>query len=40
MPARDVSAPDELAEVLREAIAVDDGPRLIQARIASGMWAE
>jgi benzoylformate decarboxylase len=40
MPSRDVSDPEELAEALREAIAVDDGPRLVQARIASGMWIE
>jgi benzoylformate decarboxylase len=29
-----------LTEVLREAIAADDGPRLVQVRTASGMWAE
>jgi benzoylformate decarboxylase len=40
MPARDVSDPDALTEALREAIAADDGPRLVQARIASGMWLE
>jgi len=40
MPARDVSGREELADALREAIAADDGPRLVQARIASGMWAE
>jgi benzoylformate decarboxylase len=38
MPARDVSNPDELGEALGEAIAATDGPRLVQARIASGMW--
>jgi len=38
MPARDVTTPGELGEALREAIAADDGPRLVQARIASGMW--
>ena len=40
MPARDVSSREELAGALREAIAADDGPRLVQARIASGMWFE
>ncbi|HET6865574.1 MAG TPA: benzoylformate decarboxylase [Solirubrobacteraceae bacterium] len=40
MPASDASTPDELAEALRAGIAVSDGPRLVQARIASGMWVE
>jgi benzoylformate decarboxylase len=40
MPASDASTPEELAEALRAGIAVSDGPRLVQARIASGMWAE
>src|SRR5439155_8576121 len=40
MAARDVTEPDELADALREAIPADDGPRLIQARVASGMWME
>jgi benzoylformate decarboxylase len=40
MPARDVSEPEELVTALREAIAAGDGPRLIQARVASGMWME
>jgi benzoylformate decarboxylase len=40
MAARDVSKRDELTEALREAIAVDDGPRLVQVRVASGMWME
>jgi benzoylformate decarboxylase len=38
--ARDVTEPGELAEALREAIAAQDGPRLVQARVASGMWLE
>jgi benzoylformate decarboxylase len=38
--ARDVSSPEELRQALREAIAADDGPRLVQARVASGMWWE
>jgi benzoylformate decarboxylase len=37
---RDVSGREELTEALREAIAADDGPRLVQARVASGMWLE
>jgi benzoylformate decarboxylase len=40
MTATDVATPDELAEALSAGIAVSDGPRLVQARIASGMWAE
>jgi benzoylformate decarboxylase len=40
MPARDVSGREELAGALREAIAAEDGPRLVQARVASGMWLE
>jgi benzoylformate decarboxylase len=40
MPATDAATPDDLAEALRDAIAATDGPRLVQARIASGMWVE
>jgi benzoylformate decarboxylase len=40
MSAQDVTSPDELAEALRSAIAAEDGPRLVQARVASGMWME
>jgi benzoylformate decarboxylase len=40
MPAIDASTPDELAEALAAAIPASDGPRLVQARIASGMWVE
>jgi benzoylformate decarboxylase len=40
MEARDVTGRDELTEALREAIAVDDGPRLVQVPVASGMWME
>ncbi|MGA2927074.1 MAG: benzoylformate decarboxylase [Solirubrobacteraceae bacterium] len=40
MPARDVSGREELTEALREAIAADDGPRLVQVRVASGMWVD
>jgi benzoylformate decarboxylase len=31
---------EALTEALRKAIAADDGPRLVQVRTASGMWAE
>jgi benzoylformate decarboxylase len=37
---RDVSDREELGEALQEAIAAEDGPRLVQARVASGMWLE
>jgi benzoylformate decarboxylase len=40
MPAQDVSGREELTEALREAIAAGDGPRLVQVRVASGMWME
>jgi benzoylformate decarboxylase len=36
----DVTGRDELSEAMLEAIAADVGPRLVQARIASGMWTE
>jgi benzoylformate decarboxylase len=40
MPARDVTSADELRSALGEDIAAEDGPRLVQARVASGMWLE
>jgi benzoylformate decarboxylase len=40
MQARDVTGRDELREAMREAIAADDGPRLVQVRVASGMWTD
>jgi benzoylformate decarboxylase len=40
MSARTVSGREELTEALRDAIAADDGPRLVQVQIASGMWLE
>jgi benzoylformate decarboxylase len=40
VPAETVSSRDQLTETLREAIAADDGPRLVEARVASGMWFE
>jgi benzoylformate decarboxylase len=40
MSAREVSGREELIEALREDIAVQDGPRLLQVPVASGMWLE
>jgi len=40
MPAENVSSREQLTEALRTAIPADDGPRLIEARVASGMWFE
>ena len=40
VPAREVHGREELAEALRAAIAVDDGPRLVQVPVASGMWLD
>ena len=40
VPAREVSGAEELTEALREAIAADDGPRLVQVPVASGMWLD
>jgi benzoylformate decarboxylase len=40
MQTSEVSSRDELAEALGEAIAVQDGPRLVQVPVASGMWLE
>ncbi len=40
MPSRKVANADELTEALREAIAAQDGPRLVQVPVASGMWME
>jgi len=40
MPARDVTDREALTEALGEAIAATDGPRLVQVRVASGMWME
>jgi benzoylformate decarboxylase len=40
MEAREVAEADELAQALSEGVAAEDGPRLIQARVASGMWME
>jgi benzoylformate decarboxylase len=40
VPAQEVSGREELTEALRDGIAADDGPRLIQVPVASGMWME
>jgi len=40
MPARTVNGREELTEALREAIAVQDGPQLVQVPVASGMWMD
>jgi benzoylformate decarboxylase len=40
MQACDVSGREELTEALREAVTADDGPRLVQVSVASGMWLE
>lgn len=37
---REVSGREELTEALREEIAAEDGPRLVQVPCASGMWLE
>ncbi len=40
MPAREVHGREELNAALREDIAAQNGPRLVQVRVASGMWME
>ncbi len=40
VPATDVSGRDELTEALREATADAEGPRVVQVRVAPGMWFE
>jgi len=40
VPAQEVSGREELTEALRGAIAAQDGPRLVQVRVASGMWLD
>jgi benzoylformate decarboxylase len=40
MSAREVSGREELTAALAETIAVGDGPRLVQVRVASGMWMD
>jgi benzoylformate decarboxylase len=40
VPSREVAGREELTEALREAIPAEDGPRLVQVPVASGMWME
>jgi benzoylformate decarboxylase len=40
VPAREVGGREELSEALRDAIAAQDGPRLVQVPLASGMWLD
>jgi benzoylformate decarboxylase len=40
VPSVDANSREELTVALGEAIAADDGPRLVQARVAAGMWFE
>jgi benzoylformate decarboxylase len=40
MATQEVSGRDELTAALSAAIAADDGPRLVQVPVASGMWLE
>jgi benzoylformate decarboxylase len=40
VPSQEVSTREELAEALRAAIAVQEGPRLVQVPVASGMWLD
>jgi benzoylformate decarboxylase len=40
VPSREAYGRDDLAEALRSAIAVEDGPRLVQVPVASGMWLD
>jgi benzoylformate decarboxylase len=38
LPAQEVKGREELTEALRTAIPADDGPRVIQVPVATGMW--
>ena len=40
VPSVEVSERGELVEALRGAISADDGPRLVQVPVASGMWLD
>jgi benzoylformate decarboxylase len=40
VPSQEVGTREELTEALRSAIAVQDGPRLVQVPVASGMWLD
>ena len=38
VPSRNADSAEELREALRDAISASEGPRLVQVRVASGMW--
>ncbi|MDQ6811521.1 MAG: benzoylformate decarboxylase [Actinomycetota bacterium] len=40
VPSQEVDGREELTEALRSAIAVQEGPRLVQVPVASGMWLD
>ncbi|MBV9049879.1 MAG: hypothetical protein JOY58_16510, partial [Solirubrobacterales bacterium] len=40
MKATEATGREELTEALRDAIGANEGPRLVQVRVASGMWVE
>jgi benzoylformate decarboxylase len=40
VPAQEVYGREEVAQALRSAIAVEDGPRLVQVPVSSGMWLD
>jgi benzoylformate decarboxylase len=40
VPSVEVETPAQLSEALSTAVAVEDGPRLVQTRVASGMWLD
>jgi benzoylformate decarboxylase len=40
VPSLEVQTRDELTEALSTAIAVEDGPRLVQVPVATGMWLD
>jgi benzoylformate decarboxylase len=40
VPSQEVTEAEELEEAMRSAIAVEDGPRLVQVPVASGMWLD
>jgi benzoylformate decarboxylase len=40
VPSQEVNSREELSEALRGAIAVQEGPRLVQVPVASGMWLD
>jgi benzoylformate decarboxylase len=40
VPSQEAYGREDLAAALRSAIAVEDGPRLVQVPVASGMWLD